>query len=144
MSGFKPAKVAALITITGISFTLPAAADNQPDKLTQSTSDCGFGEVNDWKAIDDHTLVVWFNNHNDRNARVIELNQACHSLRFTDTIAFKTMDRFRVCSYGGDAVLSGGERCTIGRVRAYDPAKDRTKAELKKDAAKKATTDTPK
>jgi hypothetical protein len=132
----------ALLGSSLIFLSLPAAAEQaapqsgsktarQPDKLPKMTNQCGFGDVYDWKAINDHSLIVWFTNHNDKNARVIELDRACPSLMFEDTIAFKTRDRFRVCSFGGDAVFAGGERCSIGEVRAYDPAVDRPKSELK-------------
>ncbi len=92
------------------------------DKAGDKTrSDCGFGSVYDWRAIDDRHLVIWFNSRKDENARFVELNMSCQGLRFADTIALDTRDRFRVCSYGGDAVLVDGQRCTIGQISAYDP-----------------------
>ena len=122
----------------GQAATGPSSSHNEmspayvPERLPKMTNECGFGDVYDWKALNDYTLIVWFNNHDNRNARVVELEQPCPGLRFHDTIAFKTRDRFQVCSYGGDSIIVNGQRCAIGRIRAYDPLKDKPAAKAGK------------
>lgn len=133
MSHFKRlravAPVVALIMAGGCSATgsQTAAEDGapSPDRPAEMSSACGFGSVHDWRAIDRRSLVVWFTNNKVENARLIELNFPCDRLPFADAIAFETKDRFRVCSFGGDAVIVDGQRCSIGRVSPYDPQKHR-------------------
>ena len=148
MSTHQSAMAAFLIAVVGATAIVPAQAHEMqtpayerpsyiPNRLPKLTNECGFGDIYDWKALNDYTLIVWFNNDDNKNAKIVQLDQPCDALRFRDTIAFKSMNRFQLCSYGGDSVIAGGQRCTIGRIRAYRPAQASTAAEIKKTVALK-------
>ena len=86
-----------------------------PDRLPKMTTECMFFRtIYDWRALDPYNLIVWFNNRN--TPRHIELETACYSARFVDTIAFTSGPDERLCAYGGDAVIIGDQRCTIGAI----------------------------
>lgn len=86
-----------------------------PDKFPKLTTECMFFRtIYDWRALDPYNLIVWFNNRN--TPRHIELETACYSARFVDTIAFTSGPDERLCAYGGDSVIIGDQRCTIGAI----------------------------
>lgn len=96
-----------------------------PDRFPKQTTECMvFRTIYDWRALDRYNLIVWFD---DRNTpRHIELETACYSARFVDTIAFTSGPDERLCAYGGDAVIMGDQSCTIGAMRKItkDEAKE--------------------
>ncbi len=124
--------IAVFILAGNVSLLPPVLAAGPPPMAPASTGQnndqtntCGFGTIQDWRPIDRHTLIVWLDGRKDSNARVLELDQACQAIKFTDSIAFKTMDKFHICSYGGDAIIADGQLCTIRRIRTYNPEKDK-------------------
>ena len=84
-----------------------------PDRLPKMTTECMFFRtIYDWKALDPYNLIVYFNNRH--TPRHIELETACYSARFVETIAFTSNNDGRLCAFGGDSVIIGDMECTIG------------------------------
>lgn len=90
-----------------------------PRKFPKMTRECMFFRtIYDWRALDPYNLIVWFNNRN--TPRHIELETACYSARFVDTIAFTSRDN-RLCAFGGDSVIIGDMQCSIGALNKLTP-----------------------
>ncbi len=89
------------------------------EKLPKATQKCVFMRtLYNWKPVDRYSLIAWINN--SKHAVLIELDQPCFSLPFAETIAFTSNADGRLCSWGGDAVIVDGDRCTIGAINDWD------------------------
>lgn len=84
-----------------------------------------FGEIYDWKAQDNRTLIVEDNLHKKFK---VSLMGPCPSLTFKERVGFQSRDAMRLtCMRPGDNVIvrnmgSGAQRCPIRSVVAYAPA----------------------
>jgi hypothetical protein len=84
-----------------------------------------FGEIYDWKAQDNRSLIVEDNLHKKFK---VALMGPCPSLTFKERVGFQSRDAMRLtCMRPGDNVTvrnmgSGTQRCPIRSIAAYTPA----------------------
>lgn len=102
----------------------PAIA--QPATAGVATRPClQFGEIYNWDALDNRTLIVEDNLH--RKFRV-SLVSYCPNLTFKERVGFRSPGAMRLtCLSPGDSVIvnnlgAGLHRCPIKSVEAYTPA----------------------
>jgi hypothetical protein len=98
------------------------------------------GQIYNFKALDDKTLIVEDNLHNKFR---VALLGTCPGLTFKEGIGFKTFGPHSrlTCVSGGDSIVTrdigiGGQRCAIQRVEPYTA--EMMKADADAAAAKKA------
>lgn len=100
----------------------------RPSRLPETTLECIFiRSIEDWKAIDAYRLVIYAPGR--RNAYLVELNSYCPDLRFADSIALDSGLDGQLCGFGGDAILVGNDRCTVGAIHPYEPGQPLEPAE---------------
>jgi len=97
--------------------------EQYPERLPETTNQCiFFRTLYDWKPLNRHNLIVWAPSR--KHPYHIQLDRACHNLRFAHAIGFTSKDG-RLCGFGGDAIIvnSGGglpDRCPIGSITKLD------------------------
>lgn len=95
-----------------------APADTRPEKLPKLTLDCIFiKSIDDWKVLDAYNLVIYAPARTA--AYHLELVTYCRPLQFANRIGIASRLDGRLCAFGGDALLAGDQRCTIGAIRPY-------------------------
>lgn len=106
------------------AFAVPANA--QPGSLASAQRAClQFGEIYDWNALNNRTLIVEDNLH--RKFRVSLLGY-CPNLTFKERVGFRSRGAMRLtCMSPGDSVVvnnmgAGFQRCPIKSIEAYTPA----------------------
>lgn len=99
-----------------------------------------FGQIYNWKALDDKTLIVEDDFHDKFK---VALMGTCPGLSFKEQIGFKTFGPAMAltCVGAGDSVVTrdfatGGQRCAIKSVEPY--TMEMQKADAAAAAAKKA------
>jgi len=123
--------------ILALASAVPAIAQ-APQTGAAPTACLRFGEIYDWKAQDNRTLIVEDNLHKKFK---VSLMGTCPSLAFKERVGFQSRDAMRLtCMRPGDNVIvrsmgSGTQRCPIRSVAAYTPAMQ--KADEAAAAAKK-------
>jgi hypothetical protein len=121
-----------------LALTAVFAAATVAPAIAQSSACLRFGEIYDWKAQDNRTLIVEDNLHKKFK---VSLMGTCPSLAFKERVGFQSRDAMRLtCMRPGDNVIvrsmgSGTQRCPIRSVAAYTPAMQ--KADEAAAAAKK-------
>ena len=113
------------------AFAGPALA--QPQKACLR-----IGEIYNWNALDDKTLVVEDNWHKKFKLRLIG---TCYNLKFHEALAFRSRGSLGIsCLQPGDSVIQrdfamGPSRCAITSIDYYTPemeAADKAAAAAKK------------
>lgn len=83
------------------------------------------GQIYNWKAINDKTLIVEDYSHQKFKLNLIG---TCYDLTFHERLAFKSIGGMAIsCLTPGDEVISrnfgmGPTRCSITKIEAYTPA----------------------
>lgn len=123
---------------TTISMAVLLAVAVMP--LSASASCLQVGQIYNFKALDDKTLIVEDNFHNKFR---VGLLGTCPGLTFKEGIGFDTFGPHTslTCVSGGDSIVTrnigtGGQRCAIRKVEPYTAAL--MKADQDAAAAKKA------
>jgi hypothetical protein len=97
-----------------------------------------FGEIYNWTALNDKTLIVEDNFHKKFKLRLIG---TCYNLKFHEALAFKSPGSLGIsCMAPGDSVIQrdyamGASRCAITSIDYYTPqmeAADKAAAAAKK------------
>jgi len=101
-----------------------------------------FGQIYNWNALDNRTLIVEDNWHNKFR---MALMGDCPGLTFKERVGFKSMGATSMsCMSAGDDVIirnfgTGGQRCPIRQIVPYTA--ELQKADADAAAAKKAAQD---
>lgn len=107
--------------------------------LAQQRACLRIGDIYNWNALDDKTLIVEDNWHKKFKLKLIG---TCYNLKFHETLAFKSPGSLSIsCLSPGDTVIqrdfaTGPSRCAITSIDAYTP--DMEAADKAAAAAKKA------
>src|SRR5512140_1210480 len=120
MDSRRVAIIALLATLSGCAAVAgtDVSKDARPARLPKMTLDCIFvSSIDDWKALDDYNLIIYAPTR--KTAYHIELETYCHALLSADRIGLAVHAEGRLCSLGGDALVIGDQRCTIGAIRRY-------------------------
>ena len=132
-SGFGAMKKHILFAIAGLAVLSAPSAFAAPSCLQ-------IGQIYNFKALDDKTLIVEDNFHNKFR---VALLGTCPGLTFKEGIGFKTFGPHSslTCVSGGDSIVTrnmgtGGQRCAIQKVEPYTA--EMMKADADAEAAKKA------
>jgi hypothetical protein len=127
------------VLLASLMAVLPiAAAVAQPAPQAAPRACLQFGEIYNWNAVDNRTLIVEDNLH--RKFRVSLLGY-CPNLNFKERVGFRSRGAMRLtCLSPGDSVIvnnlgAGFQRCPIKSIEAYTPAMQ--KAEEAAAAAKR-------
>jgi hypothetical protein len=122
-----------LIAAAGLAILAAPSAFASPSCLE-------VGQIYNFKALNDKTLIVEDNFHNKFR---VGLLGSCPGLTFKEGIGFKTFGprTSLTCVSGGDSIVTrnigtGGQRCAIQRVEPYTA--EMMKADADAAAAKKA------
>ena len=118
-----------LTAALAVGIVVPAFAQPAQAPPSAAQSAClRFGEIYDWKAQDNRTLIVEDNLHKKFKVALVG---PCPSLTFKERVGFQSRDAMRLtCMRPGDNVIvrnmgSGTQRCPIRSVAAYTPAMQR-------------------
>jgi hypothetical protein len=107
--------------------------------LAQQRACLRIGEIYNWNALDDKTLIVEDNWHKKFKLRLIG---TCYNLKFHEALAFKSRGSLGIsCLSPGDTVIQrdfamGASRCAITSIDYYTPEEEA--ADKAAAAAKKA------
>jgi hypothetical protein len=102
-----------------LAVTQPAAADEKPCLRV--------GEIYNWNAPDDKTLIVEDNSHKKFKLNLIG---SCNNLKFHNALAFKSHGGLGIsCLAPGDYVIqhdfpTGPSRCSITGISTYTPEQE--------------------
>jgi len=115
------------ILLAGLMAVLPSvAAVAQPAPPAAVPRAClEFGEIYNWNAVDNRTLVVEDNLHHKFR---VSLLSYCPNLNFKERVGFRSPGAMRLtCLSPGDSVIvnnlgAGFRRCPIKSIEAYTPA----------------------
>jgi hypothetical protein len=125
------------MTKFGLAFALAAAMAAVTSTASAERACLRFGQIYDWKAINDRTLIVEDDSHKKFRLGLIG---TCSNLKFHERLAFKSPGSLEIsCLSPGDEVIShefGPQRCAITRIEAYTPEMeraDRAAAQAAKD-----------
>jgi hypothetical protein len=83
-----------------------------------------FGEIYNWKALDNKSLMVEDNFHNKFR---VDLMGTCEGLQFKERVGFKSAGSVSLtCMSAGDDVIvrnvgTGFQRCPISSIKAWAP-----------------------
>jgi hypothetical protein len=96
----------------------PTRPDVRPQQLPDMTLDCiVVRTIDDWKVLDSHNVVIYAPTR--QTAYLVELLTACVQLPTAEAIGIESRQGERLCSFAGDALLVGTQRCPIGAIRPY-------------------------
>ena len=107
--------------------------------LAQQRACLRIGDIYNWNALDDKTLIVEDNWHKKFKLKLIG---TCYGLKFHERLAFKSNGALAIsCLSPGDSVIQrdfamGASRCAITSIDNYTP--DMEAADKAAAAAKKA------
>jgi hypothetical protein len=107
--------------------------------LAQQRACLRIGEIYNWNALDDKTLIVEDNWHKKFKLRLIG---TCYNLKFHEALAFRSRGSLGIsCLDPGDSVIQrdfamGASRCAITSIDYYTPEEEA--ADKAAAAAKKA------
>jgi hypothetical protein len=88
-------------------------------RLPPLTQQCvWFRSVSDWHALDEYNLLIWAPSR--KHPYLVELDSPCREARWAESLAFSSRDS-RLCGYGGDRILVGRDRCSIGAIHKLTP-----------------------
>lgn len=125
----------ALLTATGLLLlAVPVYAVEEAKKAEEMTvieeqpeavrvpSTFGSSRLHDWHVLDSRNLVIELDNGKKYRA---SLMNACHGLRFTDTLGFSTQGPYELDKWT-TLHLPDGERCHIRELTPYKEADRKT------------------
>ncbi len=75
--------------------------------------------ISNFEILDRQNLIVFAPSR--RSPYWMKITGFCRSLRFSDAIGFESRDS-RICAFGGDAIISGDDRCQILSIHRLDEA----------------------
>ncbi len=107
------------------AFATPSAPAQPAPSPAAPRACLEFGEIYNWDALDNRTLIVEDNLH--RKFRV-SLLAYCPNLTFKERVGFRSPGAMRLtCLSPGDSVIvnnlgAGFQRCPIKSIEAYTPA----------------------
>lgn len=103
----------------------PALAQSRTMPPSVSSRAClRFGEIYNWKALDNKSLMVEDNFHNKFR---VDLMGYCEGLQFKERVGFKAAGSVSLtCMTAGDDVIvrnvgTGFQRCPIASIKAWAP-----------------------
>jgi len=114
-----------LLAAAGLAalISIPAVAQAQPNAPARAC--LRFGEIYNWKALDNKTLIVEDNFHQKFKVALLSY---CPNLTFKQRIGFRSPGSMELsCVSSGDDIEvhnfgSGGQRCPIRSIVGYTPA----------------------
>jgi len=128
-----------ILLAAGLAALVSIPASAQPPAAAPIRACLRFGEIYNWKALDNKTLIVEDNFHKRFK---VALMGYCPDLAFKERVGFRSPGSMELsCLSPGDDVLvhnfgAGGQRCPIKSIASYTPemeAADRAAAEAAKE-----------
>ena len=107
-----------------LSTELPVDGEDLPLPPAQlpegSGNDCfSARSVSHFEVLDRENVVVFA--PTKRHPYWLKVAGFCRELRFSEAVGFQSRDD-RICSYGGDALIAGEDRCSILSIHRLDEA----------------------
>lgn len=110
--------IALLLLIGACSAGRSAPQDPRPEKYSSLTQDCIFvSTIDSWKYLDPYRVIIYA--PTPSKGYLLELSTYCQVAQYAEAIAISSHQNGRLCARDQDALLVGGQRCSIAAIRPY-------------------------
>lgn len=99
----------------------PPVDDTRREKYSPLTLDCIFiSTIDSWKYLDPYHVIIYA--PSPAKGYLLELSNYCQVAQHAERIAISSHQSGRLCARDQDALLVGGQRCSIATIQPYKPS----------------------